>query len=103
VFCFSSKTKKPMVMTIATPEIISAMLAHLLSLEDMFNDSGFDGIDVASKQSQIEYSRFGSLADLFTNFSLMSPFPKSGRLPHSTCSTIFGSQFAIDLVNNRFK
>jgi hypothetical protein len=48
-----------MVMTIATPEIISAMLAHSLSLKDMFNDSG---LDVASKQSQIEYVRFGSKA-----------------------------------------
>jgi len=51
-----------MVMTIATPEIISAMLAHSLSLKDMFNDSGFDGIDVASKQSQIECGRYGSKA-----------------------------------------
>ena len=51
-----------MVMTIATPEIISAMLAQSLSLIDMFNDSGFDGIDVASKQSQIEYGRYGSVA-----------------------------------------
>ena len=68
-----------MVTMIATPEIISAMLAHSLSLNDMFNDSGFDGIDVASKQSQIEYGRFGALADPLTNISLMSAFPESGR------------------------